>query len=321
MKKIILLFVFTTGFAIAQQKNEIPRDTSFNIRSTTISVYKSYPNTKVVVPNLPENVKAEENIIYTSYGDRNLHLDLFMPKKGGSYPGVLLIHGGGWRSGDRSMEVPMAQFIAAHGYVTAVVEYRLSVEALYPAAIHDLKTALRWMRANAVKYNIDTNKIAVYGCSAGGQLAFFMGATNGIKKFEGDGYLNHSSRVQAVITLDGIYDMTRPSESGKDTIPTKPSGGKAWFGGAYKNKPEIWKEASSIFYVDEKMVPSLFVNSSLERYHGGRNEMIEKLKKLNIYYETYTIPNTPHPFWLFHPWFDEASSYIVNFLDKIFKKG
>lgn len=319
MKKIFFLLLITTYLVIAQQKKEIPRDTSFNIRSTTISVYKNFPNTKVVVPKLPEGVKSEENIVYTSYGDRDLHLDLFAPVKGGLYPGVLLIHGGGWRSGDRSMEIPMAQLLASHGYVTATVEYRLSVEALYPAAVQDLKTALRWMRANASKYNIDTTKIAVYGCSAGGQLAFFLGATNGIKKFEGEGYLNYSSNVQSVVTLDGIYNMTRPSESGKDTIPDKPSGGKSWFGASYKNRPDLWKEASSIFYVDEKMVPSLFINSSLTRYYGGRDEMIEKLKALHIFYETYTIPNTPHPFWLFHPWFDEASSYIIKYLDKVFK--
>ena len=63
----------------------------------------------------------------------------------------------------------------------------------------------------------------------------------------------------------------------------------------------------------------LFVNSSLPRYHAGRDKAIEKMKKLGIYSEVHTIPDTPHPFWLFHPWFDEACGYIVTFLDKILK--
>ena len=272
---------------------------------------------------LPAGVKARPNIVYAKDGDRELHLDMFGParKSTRGYPGVLLIHGGGWRSGNRQMEWPMAQHLAAKGYVTATVEYRLSVEALYPTGIYDLKAAIRWLRANASKYDVDPNKIAVYGCSAGGELAAFLGTTGEMKKFEGAlGHEQFSSRVQAVVDIDGILDFTDPAESGKDNDPAKPSAGKAWFGAAYKDKPEVWKDASPIGYVTEKTAPILFVNSSQPRFHAGRDEAIGMMRKLGVYSEVHTIPNTPHPFWLFHPWFDEAFNYIVAFLDKTLKQ-
>jgi acetyl esterase/lipase len=327
MKKTLLVVALmgATISLIAQQNNrakEIPRDTSFTLNNTIPKVIKQYPQATPVISKLPQGIRAHENVVYAKDGDRELHMDLFTPisRNKGGYPAVVLIHGGGWRSGYRQMEWPMAQHLAAKGYVTATVEYRLSIEALYPTAIYDLKAAIRWMRANASKYDIDLKRIAVYGCSAGGELAAFLGATGDMKKLEGSlGYAKYSSRVQAVVDIDGVMDFTDPAESAKDTIPQKPSAGKSWFGASFKENPGRWREASPINYVGEKTPPILFVNSSLPRYHAGRDAAIEKLNRLGIYSEVHTIPNTPHPFWLFHPWFDEALRYIVAFLDKTLK--
>ena len=107
----------------------------------------------------------------------------------------------------------------------AAVEHRLSMEALYPAAVYDIKAAIRFLRANAKRYNIDPNKIAITGSSAGGQLAALVGMTAGVKKFDGDvGNNNVSAGVQAIIDMDGILDFTDPNESAKDTDPAKKSG-------------------------------------------------------------------------------------------------
>lgn len=323
----LLLIVATLGTSSLARVNtagqDIPRDTSFTLSNTAVKVLQQYTNARVVTAELSGGVRAHENVVYARDGKRSLHLDLFMPGKTGKqkFPGVILVHGGGWRSGNRQMEWPMAQHLAAKGYVTATVEYRLSPEALYPTGIFDLKAAIRWMRANAATYAIDPTKIAVYGCSAGGELAAFLGVTGDMKRFEGSlGNQKISSRVQAVVDIDGILDFTDPAESAKDLDPMKPSAGKAWFGSSYKENPEIWKEASPIRYIDEKTAPILFVNSSLPRYHAGRDEGIAKMTKLGIYTEVHTIADTPHPFWLFHPWFDEAFEYIVTFLDKSLKK-
>jgi len=325
VKNAFLFLLVIASVAAAQEKDSagaIARDTSFTIYSAYIKAREQYPFISIVKSELPKGVVAEENVVYSKIGKRGLHLDLFYPaeQKAQTYPGVILVHGGGWRSGDMSQAAPMAQRLAARGYVTAAVEYRLSTEALYPAAVHDLKAAIRWMRANASKYKINPDNIAALGCSAGGQLVALLGATNGLAKFEGTGgHANYSSDVQAVVDIDGILDFTKPESRLYDNDPKKPSAAAYWFGGSYQEKPELWKDASSLFYVNEKTAPISFINSSLPRFHAGRDEMIEKLKVLGIYYEVHTLPDTPHPFWLFHPWFEKTCELVVNFLDKIFK--
>jgi acetyl esterase/lipase len=320
-KGLVCIFIILHCSALIPAQ---PRDTSFTVYSTALKVTKQYPHAELVIPKLPKGVHQKKDIVYISYGSRKMHLDIYSPiKKNKLYPAVLLIHGGGWRSGNRQMEIPMAQFLASHGYVAATVEYRLSTEALYPSPLTDLKAAIKWLRANSNKYHIDTNKIALYGCSAGGQLAALLGTSNDDPSFPiynppGSVQFNHSSRVQAIIDIDGVLDMTDPNESAKDSNSSKPSSGKYWFGYSYQERPDLWKEASALNFVDTNSAPICFINSSLPRFHAGRDEMIIKLNKLSIYSEVHTIPNTPHPFWLFHPWFETASGYILKFLDRLF---
>jgi BD-FAE len=100
------------------------------------------------------------------------------------------------------------------------VEYRLSPEALYPAAVNDVKAAVRWMRAHATEYRIDTTRIAVSGCSAGGQIAALVGTTNGEKHFEGIGSnADRSSLVQAIIDMDGILISPTLRKEGRIQFP------------------------------------------------------------------------------------------------------
>ena len=220
------------------------------------------------------------------------------------------------------MEWPMAQHLAAIGYVTVAVEYRLSPEALYPAAVHDIKAAIRWVKEHSPEYNIDPTKIALYGGSAGGQLAALVGVTAGISRFDGGGGdTTYSTSVQAIVDIDGVLDLADPAESGKDTGSAPPSAGKSWFGSSFRERPDLWKEASPVQHVNKRTPPIAFINSSIDRFHAGRDQMIEKLKALNIYSEVHSIPNTPHTFWMFHPWFEQTFEIVENFLDRTLKKG
>ena len=314
---LALLVVANVDFA---QSNSIPRDTSFTIKGTAVKVVSQFPHARLVDSRIPSTVKQIKNIVYASYGKRSLHLDLFMPKSiTKALPAVVIIHGGGWRSGERTMEWPTAIFLAQQGYVAATVEYRLSPEAKYPAAVFDIKSSIKWLRRHAEQYNIDKEKIAISGCSSGGELAVFIGVTNSDKKFEyGKKNSNFSSEVQAIIDVDGILDFTDPAESGKDTIASKPSAGKAWLGESYKQNPNIWIEASPIHHVNKNCPPICFINSSLTRFHTGRDSMVTVLNKYGVFSETHTISNTPHPFWLFHPWFEKTTDIMKIFLEKIF---
>lgn len=317
--RFLFIFLLIFPFAGLSQTRwvDFPSDTSFTVWSAGQKIARDFPQAKAVVKfsNLP--VSEETNVVYYTLYERKLTADLFFPKsrKGEKIPAVILIHGGGWASGNKSHLVPMAQKLAENGFFAATVEHRLSPEAKFPAAVTDLKTFVKWVKNNAEKYGIDSARIAVLGCSSGATLASFLGATGNNPVFKSHPVkIQVSDAVQAVVNIDGIVDFTDPAESGKDDDPAKPSAGARWLGSTFQQNPGIWKTASPLTWVNEQTPPTLFINSALPRFHAGREPYLEVLTKNNIYSEVHTIENTPHPFWLFYPWFDEAWPKVVDFL-------
>lgn len=90
-----------------------------------------------------------------------------------------------------------------------------------------------------------------------------------------------------------------------------------WLGGSFYDKPEIWKEASSIFWANEKSVPVLFLNSGFSRFHAGQDELIGMMNEWGIYTEVHKFDVKVHPFWLFHPWVDQSVKFMDDFLNKV----
>ncbi|MGY5355878.1 alpha/beta hydrolase fold domain-containing protein [Wenyingzhuangia sp. IMCC45467] len=303
----IALNLFFLGCAHGQV---IKKDTSFTVYSTYKKELKKYPKIKPVFLKIDKDVKVKKEIVYKNTGERNLELDAFFYSKTKN-PAVVLIHGGGWKSGSKEHMQPMAMAIASKGYACFTVEYRLSDEAEYPAGIIDVKNAIQYIKLNAKKYHVDTTKIAVLGCSSGGQMAALIGTTNLNKK-----YINNSpsAAVQAIVDIDGVLAFKHP-ESMEGSMASW------WLGGTYKEVPEIWKEASALHHTNKNTPPVLFINSQFPRFHAGRDDMIKILDKHNIYNEVKTISNSPHPFWLLHPWFDVTTDYVIEFLNKIFKEN
>jgi acetyl esterase/lipase len=304
----------------ASDSLSIPRDDYFTLDKATVKVRKTYPDAQPVNANCTPGVLCRFNIPYVSYGNRVMHLDLFAPLSdvGTMRPCVIFIHGGGWRSGDRSMDWPMAQSIADEGCVTATVEHRLSPEAKFPAAVHDIKAAIRWVRAHAMECRVDTNRITLVGCSSGGQLAALVGMTGDLAKLEGDGgAAGHSTRVHAVVNVDGYSDFRLSDATRADSAGATPSSEARWLGGSFRQNPMRWEEASPIIYVSRNSPPVLFLNSSLPRYRAGREEMVAALRSNGILAEVVEIPDSPHTFWLFAPWFTKAKEEIVAFLQKV----
>ncbi len=133
-------------------------------------------------------VTFENDVVFGAGGGRDLKLDIYTPPEGTSNRGgVLLIHGGGWSGGDRTQMRGFGILLGRVGYTCVSSEYRLSGEAKWPAQIHDVKAALRWMRANAARLGIDADKIAVSGNSAGGHLSLMVAASANQPAFEGEG--------------------------------------------------------------------------------------------------------------------------------------
>ena len=157
----------------------------------------------------PDNIEEILDIEYGLVGERKLHLDLYLPKgRTKATPAVIFIHGGAWKSGKRSdMKFYCVKF-AEKGYITATVTYRLTGEALFPAAVHDVKCAVRWLRINAVKYKVYPEHIIVSGNSAGGHLSMMIGYSNDPSLECSGGYNSVSSRVCAVVNFYGPTDLT-----------------------------------------------------------------------------------------------------------------
>ena len=319
-----ILFVLAALFANAQSTAGITgiRDTSYTINNELKKNQKNYPFIQLPATPKAGIVNEKKDIVYCQRGNRKLLLDIFSPaqKAKDKRAAILIIHGGGWRSGDRSLHYALAQRLAALGYVCITPEYRLSTEALYPAAIHDIKAAIRWIRKNAGNYGIDTNMIVASGHSAGGELAAFMGATNGIKKFEGDGCNNNaSSDVNAVIDIDGTLAFIHP-ESGEGDDSKRISAATHWFGYSKTEYPALWEEAAPLTHVGSHTPPTLFINSSVARMHAGREDFTRVLNQYGIASSVKTFEGSPHSFILFNPWFDSTVTIINDFLKRTFVK-
>jgi acetyl esterase/lipase len=297
-------------------------DTSYSNYSAANSIRKNYPAATLVNELKSAAVKEKRNVTYCQLGKRKLLLDVFYPsaKTKEKRTAIVIIHGGGWRSGNRTQHHALAEHLAARGYVCFTPEYRLSTESLYPAAVHDLKAALRWLHKNGKKYHIDTKKIAVMGFSAGGQLAALIGTTNGVSEFEGERcHQKFSSNVQAIIDLDGTLSFVHP-ESGEGDDSKKTSAATYWFGYSKKDNLQLWQEASPLSHVNHFTPPTLFINSGVDRMHAGRNDFMKVLKANNIYTDVKTFKDSPHHFPMFEPWFTPMVQYINEFLKKVFSK-
>lgn len=311
MKKTIILLSLYSTIAFAQ--SQFPVDTTYTVKSVYDKVKKDHPYISYVPARKYDNVKEKKEIVYKKINDRELHLDAYFPKNKKRNPAIVIIHGGGWRSGNKSQMETFAMEMASKNYSCFNIEFRLSLEAPYPAAIFDVKNAIQYIKKNARKFNIDTTKIAVLGCSSGAQMAALVGTTNGKTDFEDSNKnVKYSSKVNAIVNIDGILAFKHP-----ESAEGKVAG--LWLGGSYEETPTIWEQASPLNQTDKNTPPILFINSSIPRFHAGRDDMIAIMNKYGTYTEIQTIPNSPHSFWFLNPWFDETINYTTHFLNKVFK--
>jgi len=293
-------------------------DTSFSTASAYSKQKKNYPETKMPVVPLSKDIIEKKAITYHEIGKRKLLLDAFYPlREKANGIAVIIIHGGGWRSGNRSQHHDMARALAARGYSCFTPEYRLSTEAYFPAAVFDIKEAIKWLRTNAETYHADTAKIAIAGFSAGGQLAALVGCTGDMPTFENyDTKQGISTRVNAIIDIDGTTSFVH-SESSEQKNPDKVTASGYWMGYTPIDNPVLWATASPLTYAAFSP-PILFINSSVERMHAGRDDYMKILAERGVYNSVHTFEGSPHAFCLFEPWFTPTINLMDAFLNKIF---
>jgi acetyl esterase/lipase len=238
----------------------------------------------------------EQGLEYANPDNQHLQLNLARPKSGeGKRPAVVCIHGGGFRAGDRKRWDGLCMKLAERGYVAVTVTYRLAPKYQFPAAANDVKAAMRWLRANAEKYQIDPDRIAALGDSAGGHLAQFLGVTGDVRQFEGDGGNNgQSSRVACVVNYYGPSDFTKSYGKSVDAAEVLP----LFLGG---NLDTAWHRhivASPLYWVTPNAAPTLCIHGTDDKYvaHEQAVWLVEKLKAADVEAELLTLPGAGHGF-------------------------
>jgi len=247
---------------------------------------------KIVVP---EGVIFERDIEYANPDEQHLKLNVARPKEGaGPFPAVLCIHGGGFRAGSREGYNATAIKLAQNGYVAVTMSYRLAPKFQFPAAIHDTKAAVRWLRINAKKYNLDPDRIGVTGGSAGGHLAQFLGVTGDVKEFEGDQNPGPSSRVSCVVNVYGPSDFTKSYGKSVDAAQVLP----LWLGGDLKTAMNAHVRSSPLNWVTPNSAPTLCIHGTLDKYvhHEQAEWIVAKLKSSGVEADLLLLEGAGHGF-------------------------
>lgn len=244
----------------------------------------------------PDSVVFEAGVEYANPDGQHLKLDLARPKSGdGPFPAVLCIHGGGFRAGNREGYDPLCVKLAERGVVAATVTYRLAPKYPFPAAVHDVKAAVRWLRANASKYGIDPARIGVTGGSAGGHLAQFLGVTGDLPRFEGDGgNPGVSSRVACVVNVFGPSDFTKSYGKSVDAAEVLP----LFLGGDLKTARRAHVVASPLSWVTPDAAPTLCIHGTEDKYvaHEQAVWLVDRLKAAGVEADLLTLEGAGHGF-------------------------
>lgn len=258
------------------------------------------PSAKFPTPN---SVHVISDLVYATYGDRQVTLDLYLPKKSSNQPipCIMTIHGGGWTAGDKNKFQPIAAYLANQGFAAACIGYRLLPEVQFPAPVHDAKAATRWIRANASQFNIDPNKLGAIGGSAGAHLVSMLGVSQDAPSLEGrGGNPGVSSHVQAVVALAVPSDM---STFGPKRGASKP----------------LAKIISPNTHANADSAPHLLIHSKVDGTVPFKmsTQLKAKLKAAHVNAQLISLEApAPHAFWNFERWFDDTMHQATTFFNK-----
>ena len=230
----------------------------------------------------PAEVVFEKDVVYGKGGGVDLKLNLCRPKgaDGEKRPCVLVIHGGGWMGGDKSQHDQQVRDFARAGFVSATVGYRFAPAHPFPAQVHDVKAAVRFLRANADKYGIDPQRFGAVGFSAGAHLSMMLATMDKEDGLEGDGGSpGQSSKVQAAVAYFGPTDLaaTDVPDRVKDIL-------KNFIGGTPAEKPREYRLASPLTYVSPGDASMLLFQGTRDPLvpHTQAYAMLEAMTRYNI---------------------------------------
>jgi acetyl esterase/lipase len=240
-----------------------------------------------------EEILFERDVVYGKGAGEDLKLNLGRLKElTGPAPCVVIIHGGGWAAGNKNGHDAQVNELAKKGYVAATVGYRFAPKHVFPAQVEDVKCAVRFLRANAEKYGIDKDRIGAVGFSAGAHLSMMLGAMDKEDGLEGEGgNPDQSSKVNAVVSWFGPTDLTTPDwpeVSGKILVK--------FIGGSKAEKPDAYKKASPLTYVNAGDAPMLLIQGTKDRLVPWTQAtyMADALSKVGVYGRVDLIVGADH---------------------------
>ncbi len=263
---------------------------------------------------------SERGITYGKGGDVELKLDLARPANGkGPFPALIFLFGGGYAEGTRSAFYRQIGLAAERDYVAVAIDYRLTSvrenfkpKYPFPAQLHDAKCAVRWLRANATKYNIDKNRIGVVGFSAGGNLSLMLGLTDSSDGLEGDcGDGKISSRVQAVVNLAGGTELIMHYKLYPGYIG-------ALLGGSPKELPERYKAASPLTYVSIDDPPVLTICGTRDGVLPQEKLLDDRMKLIGASHTLIIIEGAGHSMYSLVNFYEDNP--VWDFFDKHLKR-
>ncbi|MBN9292981.1 MAG: alpha/beta hydrolase [Flavobacteriia bacterium] len=278
MKKILFIAVLFIFAACVQ--DEINENAKV-VDSGSENDFQLYQDGNDRSINLDQFYEKQLDVPYTQTPTKDQVLDIIYPCNENitkPYKCIVLFHGGGWMFGDKRSETLKSIFQAlGQGYAVVSVNVRLSGKKQWPAQLHDAKTAIRFLRAHAKKYQLDTDKIVVWGASSGGHIAQMLATTNGYTEFEDlkYGWKNYSSKVQGVVSWYGISDLTKLSGQGIEAATIL-------MGFDVQLHPEQTFRANPINYVTTSVPRMLFVHGTADNVspYIQSVEMFDKIQNI-----------------------------------------
>lgn len=267
--------------------------------------------------------------------DRLEKLDLYLPKNRNAVeksPAVLLIHGGGWKEGDKrqAREIEFGMTLAQNGFVAASINYALRSAGKFPQNLQDCKNGIRYLRAHADELGVDPNRISVMGGSAGGHLALLVGYTADQPNLApSQPYPGVSDKVSSVVDFYGISNLATRKETDPNGKPLKIDPLDSATQSIFGSTPQDWKKASPITYVKRDVPPTLILHGKKDTTVDSdqSQELADALKKTGATYEIIWLPNAPHSFSFQHavpkskkPLEKDVGPAVLSFLKKSQKK-
>lgn len=257
-------------------------------------------------------ISIERDVVYLTRGDQQLRADVYTPAGTGSFPGVLVVHGGSWQRGNKQRMAETSKRLAERGYVAVSIDYRLAPEHRFPAPLYDCQEALRWMRANAARLHLDPEHVGGFGYSAGAHLVAMLATTgdlDGLDEAAGAG--ERDIRLQAAVLGAAPVDLARfwPNPAMIRLLGAWPS-----------DRPDVYAIASPINFVSADD-PPMFL------YHGASDwmvdpsqskEMAAALEKVGVPTDYYETSGGHFATFLFD---NGQTTRAIDFLDRWLKRA